>query len=419
MDVCIIGCGNQGGCFAALLAMEPEVERIVLADLNVSAAENVKRLIREIPDQNARTTIVEVSAVNAKDPEDIARVAKGTQFIFNGILPFCNLSVMRGALLVGAHYMDLYAMSADLEGVPWEETIEAQLELDREFREQGLVALPSEGVSPGFVNLAAKYITDQMDEVEEIGIRSITWTEGRDLICMGPDVLSIEMSLHLEPPSYYKNGVIVPLDEELDFAEDFEFPAPAGHKRIYMESVSCVEALIRKYTDKPVGRIYHRGGIFSGRSDVHEVIYEAVQKAVMAHPGVENISIKQALAETLKPMANVDYKAMVEAGELTDGADTAAVIVFGKRNGRNIRYEMTFNSTLHEAIRHLPWIGNGAYSTVGSLPIILVRMLIHGKFKETGVLAPGMLPDPEQIFREIEAMGHPITETIEKYTCGK
>ncbi len=416
MDVCVIGCGNQGGCFAALLAMEPDVKRVVLADVDLEKAEHVRSLIRELGSK-VTDTAIEVLEVDATDPEDVARVAKGTKFIFNGILPFCNLSIMKGALLTGAHYMDLYAMSSDLEGTKYEETVEAQLEMDRQFKDAGLVALPSEGVSPGWVNLAAKYITDQMDSIDEIGIRSMTWLEAKELVAMGPTMLSIEMMLHLEEPNYYKDGKITSLDEELDFSEEFEFPEPAGKKKIYMESVSCVEALIKKHTGKPVHKIYHRGAIFSGCSDVKEVIYKAVRDQVIKHPEMEMLNLKEAIASSLKPMANVDYKTMVESGELIDGADAAAVIVYGKKNGQSIRHEMTFNSTLHEAIKHLPWIGNGAYSTVGSLPIILADMLIKGEFSESGVIAPGTLPSPEKLFEQLEKRGHPITEKIEKYTC--
>ena len=416
MDVCIIGCGNQGGCFGALLAMEPEVDRVVLADMSLDVANHVKELILDLGERIGNT-VVEAARVDATNPEDVARAAKGTGFVFNGILPFCNIPVMKGALLAGAHYMDLYAMSSDLEGMKYEETIEAQLDMDREFRDAGLVALPSQGVSPGWVNLVSKYITDQMDSVEEIGIRSITWMEAEELVAMGPAVLSMEMTLHLEPPSYYKDGKIVPLDDELEFAEDFEFPQPAGKKRIFMESVSCVEALIRRFTEKPVKRIYHRGAIFSGKSDVKEVIFQAVRDQVMKHPGTETLNLKETLASSLKPMANMDYKAMLESGELIDGADTAVVIVLGKKNGQNIRHEMSFNSTLREAVRHLSWVGNGAYSTVGSLPVILASMLLRGEFKQTGVIAPGMLPEPEKIFRQLEERGHLIGEKIEKYTC--
>ena len=40
-----------------------------------------------------------------------------------------------------------------------------------------------------------------------------------------------------------------------------------------------------------------------------------------------------------------------------------------------------------------------------------------GEMKETGVIAPGQLPDPEKIFRMMEEQGHKIGEKIEKYTC--
>ena len=416
MNACIIGCGNQGGCLAALLAMEPEVERIVLADMDIERAKHVKKLVQEIGGKAAET-VLDVDTVDATNARDVARVAKGTGFIFNGILPFCNIPIMEGALLAKAHYMDLYAMSSDLEGMKYEETIEAQMELDQKFKEAGLTAFLSQGVSPGWVNLASKYITDQMDEVEEIGIRSITWLEAKEIVAMGPPLLSIDMTLHLEPPSYYKDGVIVPLDDELSFDETFHFPEPAGDKKIYMESVSCVEALIQKFTGKPVHRVYHRGAIFSGSSDIKDVIYQAVRKQVIKHPGTEMINIREALASSLKPMANVDYKAMVDSGELIDGADTAAVIVYGKKGGQNIRHEMTFNSTLHEAIKHLPWIGSGAYSTVGSLPIILITMLMRGEFTQTGVIEPGLIDHPEKIFRKIEERGHLLGEKIEKYPC--
>ena len=416
MDVCIIGCGNQGGCFAALLAMEPNVGRVVVADLDVGRADHVKSLIQALGGKAAKTRI-DVETVNATDPLDVARVAKGTQFIFNGILPFCNLAVMKGALLAGAHYMDLYAMSSDLDGMKYEETIEAQIAMDQDFKKAGLTAFPSEGVSPGWVNLAAKYMTDQLDTVDEIGIRSITWLEGKDIVAMGPPILSIEMSLHLEPPSYYKNGEIIPLDDALSFSEQFVFPKPAGQKQIYMESVSCVEALIRKYTGKPVQRIYHRGAILAGSSDVKDVIYRAIRDQVLKHPNTEMLNLKEALASSLKPMANVDYQAMVDSGELTDGADTAAVIVLGKKNGRCIKHECTFSSSLHEAIKHMPWIGSGAYSTVGSLPIILFSMLASGEFTKRGVIVPGEIPNPEHIFQRVEERGHQLGEKIEKYTC--
>lgn len=412
MKICIIGCGNQGGCLAALLAMEKEVTEVVLADMDLEKAGEVKDLILALGDKVAGTS-VDVTSVNAKDAEDVARVAKGAALVFNGILPFCNIPVMKGALLAGANYMDLYAMSADIPGTPYEETIDAQLELDEEFKKAGLVALPSEGVAPGWVNLVTKTITDKMDTVEEVAIRSITWLEGKKLIAMGPKELSVLMTLRLEPSSYYKDGKIIEL-EELDDGEDYVFPSPACSKHIYMESVGCVEAMIRKYTGKNIGKIWHRGGIFGGTSDVKDLVFRAVREQVLKHPDTEEMNLVSVLADSLTSMANADYKSALETGELTDGADTAVVEVTGTKDGHRIIHKASFISTVHEAVKHIPWVGSGAYGTVGSMPFVLAKMILRGEIKEKGVIPPAMLPNAEKIFAQIEAGGHILAESVEK-----
>lgn len=412
MKICIIGCGNQGGCLAALLAMEKEVTEVVLADMDLAKANELKELICGLGEK-VEGKKVEVESVNAMDAEDVARVAKGAKLVFNGILPFCNISVMKGALLAKANYMDLYAMSADIEGTPFEETIDAQLELDEEFKKAGLVALPSEGVAPGWVNLVTKTITDQMDTIEDVAIRSITWLEGKKLIAMGPKELSVLMTLRLEPSSYYEDGKIVELNE-LDAGEDYEFPAPANSKHIYMESVGCVEGMIKKYTGKPIGKIWHRGGIFGGTSDVKDLVFRAVREQVLKHPDTEEMNLVSVLADSLTSMANADYKKALETGELTDGADTAVVEVTGTKDGHKIVHKASFISTVHEAVKHIPWVGSAAYGTVGSMPFVLAMMLLRGEIKETGVIPPAMLSNPEKIFAEIEARGHILAESIEK-----
>lgn len=412
MKICIIGCGNQGGCLAALLAMEKEVTEVVLADMDLDKANDVKRLILSLGEKVSGIKI-EVTSVNAKDANDVARAANGAKLVFNGILPFCNVSVMKGALIAGANYMDLYAMSADIPGTPYEETIDAQLELDEEFKKAGLVALPSEGVAPGWVNLVTKTITDEMDTVEEVAIRSITWLEGKKLIAMGPKELSILMTLRLEPSSYYKDGEIIEL-EGLDNGEDYVFPSPAGSKHIYMESVGCVEAMIRKYTGKSIGKIWHRGGIFGGTSDVKDLVFRAVREQVLKHPNTEEMNLVSVLADSLTSISNADYKKALEIGELTDGADTAVVEVTGTKDGHRIIHKASFISTVHEAIKHIPWAGSAAYGTVGSMPFVLAKMLLRDEIKEKGVIPPAMLSNAERIFADIEAGGHIIAESIEK-----
>ncbi len=102
---------------------------------------------------------------------------------------------------------------------------------------------------------------------------------------------------------------------------------------------------IQRYTGKPVKtdlpqRCYFLRCIRCKRGDL-----PGSQTGSDQSSGKE-LKLKEALAETLKPMANVDYKAMVESGELIDGADTAAVIVYGRKNGQNVHF-MNLHSAVH------------------------------------------------------------------------
>jgi hypothetical protein len=69
-----------------------------------------------------------------------------------------NLSVMRGALDAGAHYVDLGGLY---------HVTKQQLELDGEFRERGFGALLGMGSAPGKTNLLAAAAVARLDEEPE------------------------------------------------------------------------------------------------------------------------------------------------------------------------------------------------------------------------------------------------------------
>ena len=412
MKVCVIGCGNQGGCFAGLLAMEKDIEKIVLADRDINVAKKVLYLIKSLGDKVKVKDIV-IDTVDALDTKDVARVAKGSKLIFNGILPFCNIPIMKGCLMIGAHYMDLYSLSKENPEVPYNETIEAQLELDEEFNVAGLTALPCEGVQPGWVNLAAQYIIDQMDTVDSVIVRGLTWVESRELIAQGPDKLQIMLNLHLFPSSYIKDGKVIQLDS-VDDGEEWEFPEPAGKKKVYMESVAAVEKIIQLFSGKPIKLLMSKGAILGGTSDIKETIFKAVREQVIKHPGTENINILDVLASSLKPMANVDFKEALESGLLTKGADASSVDIIGIKDGQKAHHILYYVSSLQEAVKHIPWVGNSAYGTTGGMPIVTALMLLRGEISKRGVITPAQLENPKKIFRRLEERGHYLCEKIER-----
>jgi saccharopine dehydrogenase-like NADP-dependent oxidoreductase len=84
--------------------------------------------------------------VDASEADAVARVLEGCAVCVNCADYRLNLSVMRGALDAGVHYVDLGGLY---------HVTKQQLEFDGEFRERGLGALLGMGSAPGKTNLLA------------------------------------------------------------------------------------------------------------------------------------------------------------------------------------------------------------------------------------------------------------------------
>jgi saccharopine dehydrogenase-like protein len=96
--------------------------------------------------------------VDASDADAVARVLEGCAVCVNCADYRLNLSVMRGALDAGAHYVDLGGLY---------HVTKQQLELDGEFREYGLGALLGMGSAPGKTNLLAAAAVVRLGEDPE------------------------------------------------------------------------------------------------------------------------------------------------------------------------------------------------------------------------------------------------------------
>jgi len=84
--------------------------------------------------------------VDAREAASLARALEGAEVVVNAADYRLNLDVMRGALVAGAHYVDLGGLF---------HVTRRQLELDEEFREAGLTAVLGLGSAPGKTNLLA------------------------------------------------------------------------------------------------------------------------------------------------------------------------------------------------------------------------------------------------------------------------
>ena len=93
MKISIVGCGNQGTGLAGLLAMEEDVETLVLVDYDPEMVKTANSFIKELGDKVSVKNIIS-EQVDAMDSKDVARVIEGTDLVFNGIVPKCNIPIM-------------------------------------------------------------------------------------------------------------------------------------------------------------------------------------------------------------------------------------------------------------------------------------------------------------------------------------
>ena len=98
MKVLIVGAGGQGGACASILARQNVIEEIRLVDLK---EETAKAVADKIGSRKVKT-----GAVNATDPNDVARAAEGVDVVVDMVMPWMVTYVMKGALKAKANYIN-------------------------------------------------------------------------------------------------------------------------------------------------------------------------------------------------------------------------------------------------------------------------------------------------------------------------
>ena len=411
MKVCIVGTGSQGTGLAGLLAMEEDVEQLVIADYSEQNLKIAKELIDTL---GARKKVLDirVEQVNAGDVEDVARVIAGSDVVFNGIIPRFNLSIMKACIREKCHYLDLFASPYEGDGITKEETIGAQFELDEEFKRIGRTALPSVGMSPGWTSLAAQYMMDTMDRVEDVIIRWGDFIDTDEFLAPISPITVFEEWFGSPSPIRTEDDKPVKVDL-LESEEEFDFPEPIGHRKIYTVTAHPDIVLIPMFADKKIHICEEKGGIFLANADMKDIWIRAIQAATSRQGDrTENINMMQEFAkEFVSPMA---YGRLLEEGKIRDHAVCFSCEVRGEKDGTRISHTCYYTATLEVAVRHLPWASPAVYGTIGGMPVELVLALGRGQISQTGVWSVGNLGIAPELNRAMAERGQILTEKIER-----
>lgn len=411
MKVCIIGTGSQGTGVAGLLAMEKDVETIILADYSQKPLDIALDLLNTIKDKT-KCKDIRTKVVDASNEDQVAEAIDGMDIVFNGIIPRFNMPIMKACIKKKCHYLDLFANPYEGEGMPYEETIDAQFDLEEKFKEIGCLALPSIGVSPGWTSVASEYLCNRFDEVNDVIIRWADFVDSDIAIApISPITLFVEW-FGAPYPVANVNGV--PTEVNLvKSKEEFEFPEPIGKRNVYTVTAHPDIVLIPRFSNKHINRCEEKGSILTGGMSMEELWISFLQKAALKQ-GVNKseINILEELASNFtSPM---EYTRLIQEGKIKNQNVCFSVEVNGKINGEYQRHILFNLASLDESVKHLPWASPAVYQTAGGLPIELILAIGRKTISATGVKSVSELNMGDFFISDLKERGHKIIEKIIK-----
>jgi hypothetical protein len=360
MRIFVLGAGATGSLLAQLLERQGHTVWCGERDL-----ERGRRFLGE------RSTIA-VTRVNARNLRGIVRAARGCNLIVNASASVFNQIVMRAALRLRAHYVDL---SSHLTRNPFKAE---QFAFTTRFEEKNRTALINAGAAPGLTNLLVKRAAEMLDDVESVHIRLYESTESEDPISQwSPEVTFDEA---ISNPRVYRDGKFR-MEKRFAELEKFRFADPIGNANVVLaaqDEVATIPYVIPlRNMDVKIGgnefdrlrRWYKQGKLSKSRGIVRQRFPQTSSPRVIAK--------------------------LIRQGALQNARFAAAILVRGVKRGKGkkedqhlmVRTDCTF-PTLYQ-IRQ-----QGLYTTPVAYATAHVAALFIKFFPRdlAGVFAPEALP---------------------------
>jgi saccharopine dehydrogenase-like NADP-dependent oxidoreductase len=371
------GAGLMGRIAVRDLVLNSEVDRVVIADLDVSLARRVAAILD--------SPKVSVEQANANDPASLVPRLRGADSLLNATVYYFNLSVMEACLEARVHYVDLGGLF---------HTTRKQLELHERFRAAGITAVLGMGSAPGIPNVQARYAAQYLDRVESIHIYDGIKPPPGDDVFFGYAIATIIDELTLAP-MVYRNGEFAAC-QPLSEVEEYWFEPPIGLLKTHLSLHSEVATLPITYADKGLQECFFKINYW-GLSEA--ALNKIKLFADLGFAGTEPVDVKgvpvrpRDLFVTLMTPYTPPLDAFVaEPVDPTDWKKEIVTRVTGTQNGKRVTYRL------------------GTLTAVGSrptgvAPAIIAHWLAAGRISEPGVWPPEVAVEPEPFFAELARRG--------------
>src|ERR1700722_10374407 len=364
MQIFVLGAGATGSLLARLL--ERQGHTVWCGDRDPDRA---RRFLGK------RSTIA-VTEVNARNLLGIVRVARGCNLIVNASASVFNQIVMRAALRLRAHYVDL---SSHLTRNPFKAE---QFSFAKRFEEKRRTALINTGAAPGLTNLLVARAAEMLDQVESVQIRLYESSESDDPISQwSPEVTFDEA---ISSPRVYRNGKFK-MEKRFAELEKFRFPGPIGNANVVLAAQDEVGTI-------PYSIPMRDMDVKIGGNEFDRLRRWYKQGKLSKSRGI----VRERFPQTSSPRA---IAKLIRQGVLQNARFAAAVLVRGVKHGKGK------NEDEHLLVRtdcHFPTLyqirQQDLYTTPVAYATAHVAALFIKNFQRdlTGVFAPESLPPDTQ-----------------------
>ncbi len=317
-----------------------------------------------------RGSTIAVTKVNARNLRGIVKAARGCQLIVNASASVFNQIVMRAALRLRSHYLDL---SSHLTRNPFKAE---QFVYAKRFEEKNRTALINTGAAPGLTNLLVKRSAEMLDEISSVQIRLYESSESKDPISQwSPEVTFDEA---ISNPRVYRDKRFH-MAKRFAEPEKFRFADPIGTAHVVLAAQDEVCTL-------PYFIPMRNLDVKIGGNEFDRLRRWYKQGKLSKSRGI----VRMKFPQTASPRK---IAKLIRQGVLHNARFAVAVLVEGIKRGRQADQHLLIRSdgafpTLYQIRRQGHFNTPVAYATAH----VAALFIKHFPRELPGVIAPEMLP---------------------------
>jgi len=382
MKHAVLGCGMMGTAAIYDLTKNPNVTRIIAADLDIEKA----KAARDRLDDDR----IEPVEIDVGRPEETARKLDGVDAILGAVHYKYNVALTGIAIDIGAHFCDLGGNNT---------VVDQQLQLTKAAARADVSVIPDCGLAPGMVSLIVAHGDKEFHELSYIKIRVGGLPQHPKPPLDYKIVFSVEglINEYIEPVRIIRNGKLETIEPLSELEHITTFASPFDHLEAFTTS-GGTSTLVNTYNGR-VRNLDYKTIRYPGHCEKIKTLYQL------------GYFSSDALSMNGHSLAPREMSALV-LKEALSNEDTDVVLVvvelFGRIGPGNKRL------TWRLVDYHNTETGLSAMARCTAFPAVIIsQMQAEGKIRLAGALPQELAVPTDIFFDELKKRGIEFETTLE------